>query len=560
LEHVSSLLATITLGLGMAYLCAIVGRAAFRLPPVVGYLVAGIALGPFTPGFAADAHLTGELAEVGVALLLFGVGIHFSLADLAAVWRIAVPGAVVQVVASAAIGYAIGHWFLGWSFQPALVLGMAIAIASTAVATRTLETNGRLQTLAGHVALGWLVMQDLIVIVGLVLLPVFAHADTQSAAAAFALIGKKLVQIAAFATFVLVVGRRLIPRLLAWTARDGSRELFRLAVIVVALGVACASAEIAGVSLALGAFFAGVVLAETDLSHQAAAESVPIQQVFTVLFFVAMGMLFDPAVLLHAPLRAMAIAVAIVFGTGGFTLLLLIAFRLRAQAAATVAASLAQIGEFSFILAGSAVASGMLPPEGRDLILAAAIVTIVLNPFVFRAFGTLGQLIEQRSFLRRWQRGSAERAAPGNLPALSGHVIIVGHGRVGSIVAATLQEENIPYVVVDQNLRVVQAIRDVGIRAIYGDAGWPEVLNAARPETANLLIIAIPERGNVRRIIQTAREANADLSVIVRTHSDSEAEWLRKQAIDRVVMSERRTAMDIAAHALQSLNLDPASR
>jgi CPA2 family monovalent cation:H+ antiporter-2 len=436
---------------------------------------------------------------------------------------------------------------------------MALAIASTAVATRVLDAQGRLQTITGHIALGWLVMQDLIVILALVLLPILLSPG-EGTGAAPALVAKQLLGVAVFVAAVLLIGRRLIPWLLAWTARDGSRELFRLAVIVVALGVAYASAEFAGVSLTLGAFFAGVVLAESDLSHQAAAESVPIQQVFTVLFFVSVGMLFDPTVLARAPVQVLAVVLVIVCGTGGMTLLLLLGFRLRARVAANVAGSLAQIGEFSFILAGFGVSAGILQPEGRDLILAAAIVTIIINPFLFQALEWAGGRLERLALLRRWQHGPREKAARRQLPPLSGHVIIVGHGRVGSVVADTLRDADVPYIVVEQNLRLAREVRDIGVPAIYGDAGWPEVLGAARPETARLLIIAIPEGGNVRRIVQTAREANPELAVIVRTHSNSEAEWLRNQAIDRVVMSERRTAMDIAEHALSSLRADPASR
>jgi len=488
-----------------------------------------------------------------VALLLFGVGIHFSLRDLLAVWRIAVPGAMIQVALSALLAFGVGRLVFGWNIEAAMVLGMALAIASTAVATRGLEARAHLQTTAGNIALGWLVMQDLIVIVALVLLPTLAHLEQGGPAALASVIGEKLLEVAGFVAVVLVVGRRLIPWLLAWTARDGSHELFRLAVIVVALGIAYASATLAGVSLALGAFFAGVVLAESDISHQAAAESVPIQQVFTILFFVSVGMLFNPTVLMQVPVQLLAVVLVILLGTSAITLLIMTVARFPPRVSVVVAATFAQIGEFSFILTGLAVSDGFLPPEGRDLVLGAAILTIVANPFLFRAAEALGATMERSARLRHWHHSRAEIAAREVIPQNSGHVIVVGHGRVGSVVAAALKDERVPYVVVEQNFRVAQDVRQTGVPVIYGDAGWPEVLGAAHPETARLLIIAIPERGNVRRIIQAAREANPNLPVIVRTHSESEADWLRAQDIERVVMSEQRTANEIAGHAIQSL-------
>jgi len=371
----------------------------------------------------------------------------------------------------------------------------------------------------------------------------------------------KLLEVGGFFAVMLVIGRKLVPLLLEWTALDGSRELFRLAVVGVALGVAYVSAELTGVSLALGAFFAGVVVAESDVSHQAAAESVPIQQVFTVLFFVSIGMLIDPAVLLRMPLQVLAVALTILLGTGGVTLLVLLGLRTTAGVAATVSGALAQIGEFSFILTGLAVTSGLLPPEGRDLVLAAAIIAIVVNPLVLRIATAIGALVERSTRARQWQHGPAETQARAAVPPVAGHVIIIGHGRVGSVVAAALRERDVPYIVVEQNMALARDVRREGVPVIYGDAGWPEVLGAARPEAARLLIVAIPERGNVRRIVQAAREANPDLPVIVRTHSESEAAWLQSQAIERIVMSERRTADDIAAYALEALQAetDPPS-
>ena len=553
MQEAPTLLATIAISLALAYAGAVIVRA-LRLPTLLGYLFAGVAAGPFTPGFVADPRLTAELAEIGVALLLFGVGIHFSLKDLASVWRVAVPGALLQVGLSGSIGFGLGYLLLGWPALGAFVLGLAVAIASTAVATRVLEARGQLRSPAGRIALGWLVMQDLLVILALVLLPSIADPGNGGALEFAENVGRKLLQVGGFVAVVLLAGRKAIPWLLARTARDGSRELFRLAVIVLALGVAYAAAKLGGVSLALGAFFAGVVLAESDLSHQAAAESVPVQQIFTILFFVSVGMLFDPAVLVRAPFPVFVLLIAIVAGTGGMTLAILLVLRLRPRVAFGVAGSVAQIGEFSFILTGLAVNYGILPTEGRDTVIAAAILSMAVNPFVFRAAQAAGARAEGWPWLRHWHRGAA--AAHVAAGGQADHVIIIGHGRVGSIVADALREAAVPYVVVEQSLALARQVRQQGTPVVYGDAGWPEVLGAARPETARLLIIAIPERGNVRRIVEAAREANPELPVIVRTHSDSEAEWLRGQAIDQVVMSERETAMQIADRALEALSAE----
>jgi CPA2 family monovalent cation:H+ antiporter-2 len=551
-QQTSALLTTLAIGLGVAYLGALAARL-LKLPPLLGYLVAGIIIGPFTPGFVADPQIASQLAEVGVALLLFGVGMHFSLGDLLGVWRAAVPGALLQVALSSLLAYALARTLFGWPVEAALVLGPALGISSTAVATRVLESRADLQSHAGRIAFGWLVMQDLLVILALVLLPSLADPASGNAAGLAQELATKLLQVGGFVAVMLLIGRQLVPRILEWTALDGSRELFRLAVIVVGLGVAYAASELTGVSLALGAFFAGIVVAESDVSHQAAAESVPIQQVFTVLFFVSVGMLFDPTVLWQMPLQVLAAALAVLVGTGAVTLLVLLGLRTPPRTAAAVAGALAQIGEFSFILTGLAVASGLLPAAGRDLVLAAAVITIVANPLVLRLAEGAGALVERSTKARRWQHGPAETRARAAVPPLSQHVIIVGHGRVGSVVAEALREREVPYVVVEQNMALARDVRRDGVPVIYGDAGWPEVLGAARPEAARLLIVAIPERGNVRRIVQTAREANPDLPVIVRTHTDSEAAWLQSQAIERIVMSERRTAADIAEYALEAL-------
>jgi len=381
--HAPTLLATIVISLAAAYLFGMAARA-LRLPPVVGYLIAGVAVGPFTPGFVVDKPVVTELADIGVALLLFGVGLHFSLADLLSVWRIAVPGALVQMGTSTAIGFTLGRWVFAWNPAASLLLGICLAVASTAVATRTLEDRGELTGEAGQIALGWLVVQDLLVVVVLVLLPP-AITATGHAGSLLPLLGRTALELAGFVVVVIIAGQRVIPWMLALTARAGSRDLFTLAVILVALGVAYGSAQLFGVSLALGAFFAGVVLAESDLGRQAAAAASPVQQLFTALFFVSVGLSIDPSVMLHVPLEVATIVLAVLVGIGFVSLCLLLALRVPLRSAMKAAGALAQIGEFSFILAAEAVADGVMPEAGVSLVLGGALIAILLNPFVFRA-------------------------------------------------------------------------------------------------------------------------------------------------------------------------------
>jgi CPA2 family monovalent cation:H+ antiporter-2 len=349
---------------------------------------------------------------------------------------------------------------------------------------------------------------------------------------------------------MLLLGRRIIPRLLEHTAREGSRELFRLSVIVAALGIAYLSSALTGVSLALGAFFAGVVIADSDVSHQAAGESVPVQQIFTVLFFVSVGMLFDPAAFVRVPAHIAAVALVVIIGNALVTMIVLLALRAAPRNAAEVGAALAQIGEFSFILSGTAVARGLMPAEGRDLVLAAAMISIVLQPALLRAATALGDCLERLGFLRAWHtsRGLATAA---KAASLDGHAIIVGHGRVGSVIAASLRRQGIPYVVIEQNLRFAERLRQEQIPVVYGDAAWPEVLDAARPAKARLLVIAVPEKAAARRIIAEARRANPEIELVVRTHSTEEASWLRQNGVGLVVMGEHHIASEMAEQALK---------
>ncbi|MDE2165374.1 MAG: cation:proton antiporter [Alphaproteobacteria bacterium] len=549
MESAPSLVVTLLVGLTVAYVGGLAARA-LRLPPIVGYLLAGVVVGPHTPGFAADQHTVEDLAQIGVVLLLFGVGLHFSLDDLRAVWRVAVPGALLQIAASAALAFGVAR-LIGFDTEGAIALAMCLAVASTVVATRALEERGVLVSEAGRIALGWLVMQDLVVVAVLVVLPGGAASSLVAAHGILAASAIKVAAAAVFAAIMLPLGRRIIPWILTLTARDGSRELFRLAVIVAALGIAYLAAALVGVSPALGAFFAGIIIAESDVSHQAAGESVPVQQIFTVLFFVSVGMLFDPGVLLRAPGQVAAVTLLIVVGNALITLFVLLAMRAAPRSALEVAALLAQIGEFSFILSGTEASRGLLPGDGRSLVLAGALISILLQPAMLRLADVLATPLDRVRFLRHRHAGRREIRRRHALPQLDRHAIVIGHGRVGSVIAATLRAQGVPYIVIEQDLHFAERLRREGVPVVYGDAAWPEVFEAAGPDRARLLVIAVPEKSAVRRILAAAQAINPALDIVARTHSRDEAEWLKRHGVGRVVMGESHTANEMADYAMK---------
>ncbi len=466
--HDATLITTIVLSLAFGYAGGLAARI-LGLPTIVGYLIAGIIVGPYTPGYVADQKLTRELAEIGVALLMFTVGLHFSLRDLIAVWSIAVPGALLQIAMAMLLGCGVGM-ALGWPVRASWILGLAIAISSTAVAIRSLEERGQLAATTGRIALGWLVVQDIVVVIALALLPVFAR-DSSDLVTLSVLAGKAILSTALFMVVLVVLGRWLLPAVLGWTARLGSQELFTLGVIVIALGIAYGSTALLGVSLALGAFFAGLVLGESDLSHQAAAESLPIQNIFTVLFFVSVGMLFNPMLLITEPLQIMTLVIAILFGGGLIFFAIMLALRVSPKTAGGVAGVLTQVGEFSFILTGAAVVLEIMSKEQQGMLLAAALSSILLHALTIRVYGRLGQTLHQWPMLRRRERnidlGASDIRA---LASLRKHVIIVGNGRVGSIVATALRRAGQPFAIVEGNWRKANAARATGTPVVFGDA------------------------------------------------------------------------------------------
>lgn len=558
MEHEVTLITTLAAGFGLALLLGFLAER-LRLPALVGYLLAGILIGPATPGFVADMQIAAQLSEIGVMLLMFGVGLHFSLADLLAVKKIAVPGAVVQMGLATLLGMGVALWW-GWSLGAGLVFGLALSCASTVVLLKALEARGILDSLNGRIAVGWLVVEDLATVLVLVLLPPLAgllggHAATAASAAPLWLtLGKTLLQVAAFVALMLVAGRRLLPWLLQQVARTGSRELFTLAVIAAAIGIAYGAAALFSVSFALGAFFAGMVMRESPLSHRAAEESLPLRDAFAVLFFVSVGMLLEPRVLLDEPLRVLAVLAIVILGKALAAALLVSLLRYPLNTALTVAASLAQIGEFSFILAGLGLHLGLLPQEGVSLVLAGALISIALNPLLFAAIAPLKALALRRSALARRleQRQDALAVLPDDTERryLAGQVVMVGYGRVGRRLAAALHARHIPCVVAEQNRERVEELRAAGLLAVSGDAAEPATLIQAHIVEAALLVIACPDPRDVQRMVDIARRLNPGIEIVVRTRSAEAAALLRQAGVGRVFVDEEELARGLQEHVL----------
>jgi CPA2 family monovalent cation:H+ antiporter-2 len=557
--HEFTLISTIAAGFGLAL---VLGYAANRAgaPPLVGYLLAGILIGPATPGYVADMALTSELAEIGVMLMMFGVGLHFSIADLMAVQRIAIPGAVVQIAAATGLAALTAH-FWGWSWGASLVFGIALSVASTVVLLRALESRRALNTVNGRIAVGWLIVEDLFVVLVLVVLPAVAGLlggtpppghEGESVGMA---IGVTLAKVAAFVALMLIVGRRVLPKVLWLVARTGSRELFTLAIVSAAVGLAYGAAELFSVSFALGAFFAGMMLRESALSHRAAEESLPLRDAFSVLFFVSVGMLFEPAVVVQEPLKLAATVGIIMLGKTAAAVGLVLALRYPLSTALTVGAGLAQIGEFSFILAGLGGELGLLSKEGRSLILAAALVSITLNPIMFAAIDPLVSWVRSRSSVARAMERSpdplAELPATVDVRTLTGHVLLVGYGRVGRRIADALVDRGIPFVVAEQRREAVEDLRARGISAVSGDASRAEVLVQGHVARAGMLVIATPDAASVPRMAEIARTLNPRIEIVIRVHSEEEKALFEREELGRVFMGEAELATAMTAYIVE---------
>jgi monovalent cation:H+ antiporter-2, CPA2 family len=567
--HETSLIALLAIGFVMALLLGLLANMV-RISPIVGYLLAGIAVGPFTPGFVGDSGLASQLAEIGVILLMFGVGLHFSIKDLLSVRHIALPGAVAQIATATAIGYGLAH-FMGWGMGAGLVFGLSLSVASTVVLLRALEERNALQSSEGKIAVGWLIVEDLAMVLALVLLPALAPSlggdtslihppgtSTNTWLAIFVTLGK----VALFVVLALVVGTRVVPWLLMRVTRAGTRELFTLCVLAIALGIAYGSSAAFDVSFALGAFFAGVILSESELSHQAGNDTLPLKDAFAVLFFVSVGMLFDPTVLLREPLAVLAVVAIIMFGKSIAAFVIVLVFRHPVRTALTVSASLAQIGEFSFILAGLGAALGMLPPEGRDLILAGAILSIALNPLTFAGIDPLNRWLEKRPrLLALLERRGADkhRTAAASVVDLRDHAILVGYGRVGGAIGEVLKAQGLPFAVIERDHLMLASAQAAGVPTLVGDAAAPGVLEAAGLEHARLVVVATPDSFQARRIVELAHQHKPGIDIVVRTHSATELKTLEAMNVGRVVMGERELAHGMLEYALRSLGV-PAER
>ena len=553
MPHDNPLIALLVIGLGLAF---VLGTVAHRLKvsPLVGYLLAGVLVGPFTPGFDADQALALQLAEVGVILLMFGVGLHFSIKDLLSVRAIALPAAVLQMTISVLVGMGLG-WLLGLSIGGGLALGLALSIASTVVLTRGFQERRMEDSEAGRIAVGWLVIQDLITVLVLVLLPILASLLQDGGAShppltkLLLLIGETIAKVVAFIAIMLLVGRRVIPFLLHYVAHTGSRELFRLAVLAIALGVAFCAANLFGVSFALGAFVAGMVMSESQLSLRAAEETLPLRDAFAVLFFISVGMLLDPQVLVHQPLQLIGLLLVILVVTPGVALLLLRAMGRSWATSITIAIGLAQIGEFSFILAALALDLHLFGQNVRDLVLGASILSIIVNPLLFRLMKRFRPWIDRMD-------GVLPLASDETTPALvlpqtdiAGHAILVGFGRVGRRVAEGLRESGWPLVVIETGEGTARALEEDGVTIITGNAAEPAVMEAANLAAARLVIVAIPNVFEAGQIVARARAANPAATIIARAHFDQEVTHLAKLGAGVVVMGEEEIARTMLSYA-----------
>ena len=590
MHHEIPLITTIVAGLVLAYIFGMIAHR-LKMPPLVGYLFAGILAGPYTPGFVADQALGAELAELGVILLMFGVGLHFSLKDLMSVRALAIPGALVQIGFATLLGLGLAS-LMGWSLGAGLLFGLALSVASTVVLLKALQERRLIETERGRIAVGWLIVEDLAMVLALVMVPAIASLNGDTGVhdpfvsfvtrlagvdiGVWGILGLTVLKVAAFVGFMLVVGRRVIPWALHGTAHTGSRELFRLAVLAIALGVALGSALLFGVSLALGAFFAGMILSESELSHRAAQETLPLRDAFAVLFFVSVGMLFDPSIIITNPLPVLATVFIIVIGKSLAAFAIVLLFKRPIGTALTISASLAQIGEFSFILASMGVALAILPREGQDLILAGALISIVLNPLVFWAVDRAKPALEARAAERKAARQGADevRVEPGAeaatapltmpepgvteadepidddsvAPSLqTGHTVLVGFGRVGRVVGASLHEAGAPLVLIEDTDHFVTAARELGIETVLGNAARADVLRLANLPAAKCLLIAIPNGFEAGTICEVGRKLSPSVRIIARAHSAEEEEHLRRLGADVVIMGEREIGMGMLA-------------
>ena len=564
MPHDVDLIILLAVGFGMALIFGYIA-ARLRLPPLIGYLIAGIIISPNTPGIVGDIHLANQLAELGVMFLMFGVGMHFSLNDLLQVRRIALPGAILQIAVATLLGIGVSMYW-GWSFGSALIFGLSLSCASTVVLLKALGDRGLLDSVNGKIAVGWLLVEDLVMVLALVLLPATAmllggHAlpGTDTSQSIWLTIGITLLKVTGFIAFMLIIGKRLVPMIMQFVARLGSRELFTLTVVAAAVSIAYGSYAVFGVSMALGAFFAGMVVKESDFSHRAEEETLPLREIFSILFFVSVGMLFDPSILIEEPLRILAVIAIIMVGKTLAAIALVLSFRYPINTALTVGASLAQIGEFSFILATLGLSLGLLTPDAQNLILAGALFSITLNSFVFSAIEPVQRWIRERSHLARLLERSADPLAmlPDEVDQayLRDQVVIIGYGGVGRRISENLIQQNIKVVIAEENREIVEKLRSQGIAAVSGEATEPNVLIQAHIQHARLLVISPMDILDIHRIVDISKQLNPEIQVLICAESKEEAAVIRQENLGEVFYAKEEMAKNMSHHILNQIEI-----
>jgi CPA2 family monovalent cation:H+ antiporter-2 len=560
LDHNITVITTIAAAF-IAALCLGFLAEKIKVPALVGYLVAGIVIGPANLGFSADTDIAAQLSDIGIMLLMFGVGLHFSPSELLSVKRVAVPGALIQMAVTTSVGAGIA-WFWGWGLAPSLIFGLCLACASTVVLLKSLEVRGELDSMGGRIAVGWLVVQDLVTVLALVLLPPFAAiiggtkattvAVSTGSTSLWLTVGHTLLLVGAFVALMFIVGKRVLPWLLWQVAKTGSRELFTLAVVTTAIGIALGATAFFNVSFALGAFVAGTVMRESEFSHRAAEETLPLRDAFSVLFFVSIGMMVDPAIFIEQPGRILVVVMVVMFVNFASAVAIVIANRYPLSTALSIGASLGQIGEFSIILAGLALGLGIIQSEVMNLVLAAVLLSIAFNTLLFKAVEPARRWVLSRSAVARRldQRQDPTAALPMSTDRkyLEGQLVLVGYGRVGKRIGQALVERSIPYVIVEQSRERVEALREEGLAAVSGDLGDPSVLIQAHIAKASMLVIATPDTVHVRQMVETARLLNPSIEVIVRTHSEDESELLAADGFGKIFFGEDELAKGMVRH------------
>ena len=563
MPHDVELIILLAVGFSLALVFGYIA-ARLRLPPLMGYLIAGVIISPNTPGIVADIHLANQLAELGVMFLMFGVGMHFSLNDLMQVRRIALPGAVLQIAVATLLGVGVSMMW-GWSFGSALIFGLSLSCASTVVLLKALGDRGLLDSVNGKIAVGWLLVEDLVMVLALVLLPATAvllggqALESTNNENIWLTLGLTLLKVSGFIAFMLIVGKRLVPFIMQIVARLGSRELFTLTVVAAAVSIAFGAYKIFGVSMALGAFFAGMVVKESDFSHRAEEETLPLREIFSILFFVAVGMLFDPRILIEEPLHVLAVVGIIMVGKTIAAMALVLFFRYPLNTALTVGASLAQIGEFSFILATLGVSLQLLSLDGQNLILSGALISITLNSFVFSAIEPVQNWIRERSYLARLLERSSDPLAmlPDEVSQdyLRDQVVIVGHGEVGRRITQNLMAENIKVVIAEENREIVEDLREKGIAAVSGIATEAGVLIQAHIQHARLLVLSPMDILDIHKIVDIAKTLNPEIQVLVCAESKAEAEAIRKDNIGEVYFAKEEMAKNMSNYILNQIEI-----